>query len=43
MRDIIEELFKQNGYYNADIYQILEGIKVLQATSITVIHKTDEC
>ena len=28
---------------SSDIYKILKGIKVLQATSVTVSHKTDEC
>lgn len=28
---------------NSDIYQILESIKELSATSITVTHKTDSC
>lgn len=45
MRDIFEVLTitKRMDIVNSDIYQILESIKELSATSITVTHKTDDC
>ena len=45
MRDIFEVLTitKRMDIVNSDIYQILESIKKLPATSITVTHKIDDC